>query len=86
MHACLLPRRYIIGQNVIPPMCELLSTARTDTKCLEVVLNGLEIILRTGSEANGGSSVDTNPYSLAVEQCFGMSVATRGVAIIYRSG
>lgn len=54
-------------------MCELLQTARTDTKCLEVVLNGLEIILRHGAETQQqlDPTNDTNPYALAMEQCYG---------------
>ncbi|ELU00208.1 hypothetical protein CAPTEDRAFT_220826 [Capitella teleta] len=61
--------RFLVDQGCIKPLCELLTVM--DAKIIQVALNGLENILRLGLQdrkLNGG----TNPYSVLVEECFGL--------------
>ncbi|XP_028968080.1 importin subunit alpha-7 [Galendromus occidentalis] len=60
--------RYMVSQDCIPPMCELLSLA--DAKIVQVALMGLENILRQG--ANDAIHTDVNQYALAIEECYGL--------------
>lgn len=61
--------RYLVEQNCIPPLCELLSVS--DLKIIQVSLSGLENILRLG-EQDAVHNNGINPYCDLVEQCFGM--------------
>lgn len=49
----------------IPPMCELLTVM--DSKIVQVALNGLENILKSGELHN----TKPNPYAVLIEECFG---------------
>ncbi|UJR31377.1 hypothetical protein I4U23_018871 [Adineta vaga] len=63
------PRRYVIDQGAIPPLCELLSV--TDTKIIQVAFNGLENILKLGA-AEAKRTNGPNPYAIMIEECFGL--------------
>lgn len=61
--------RYLVEQNCIPPLCELLTLM--DAKIVQVALNGLENILRLGEQdakATGG----INSYAVLIEGCYGL--------------
>lgn len=61
--------RYLVQQGCIPPLCGLLTV--TDSKLIQVALNGVENILRYGEQearAIGG----INPYTVIVEECAGL--------------
>jgi len=61
--------RYLVQLNVIPPLCDLLSI--TDSKVVEVSLNGIDNILKLGqqdSRQNNG----INAYSILIEECGGL--------------
>lgn len=61
--------RYLVELNVIPPLCDLLTTV--DSKVVEVALNGLDNVLKLGqhdARINGGS----NPYAFKIEECGGL--------------
>ncbi|KAG8238910.1 hypothetical protein J437_LFUL000747 [Ladona fulva] len=61
--------RYLVQLGCIPPLCELLTVM--DAKVLQVALNGLEHILRSGDqEAKAHSGV--NPYAVLIEECYGL--------------
>lgn len=47
-------------------MCELLTVM--DPKIIQVALNGLENILKSGEQQN----TKPNPYAVFVEECYGM--------------
>ncbi|XP_026466341.1 importin subunit alpha-6 [Ctenocephalides felis] len=55
---------YLVKQNCIPPMCDLLTVM--DPKIVQVALNGLENILRAGSQDG------VNTYAVFVEECYGL--------------
>lgn len=61
--------RYIIEQGAIPPLCDLLSVV--DAKIIQVALNGLDNILKVG-EAESKQNNGPNPYSIMIEECFGL--------------
>ncbi len=61
--------RYLVELNVIQPLCDLLSTS--DSKVIEVALNGLDNILKLGqhdARINGGN----NPYAIKIEETGGL--------------
>ncbi|CAF4292176.1 unnamed protein product, partial [Rotaria socialis] len=61
--------KYIIEQGAIPPLCDLLSVI--DAKIIQVALNGLDNILKTGaaeSKLNNGQ----NAYAMMIEECYGL--------------
>eukprot|EP00760_Papus_ankaliazontas_P009038 PhM_4_TR13959/c1_g1_i14/m.31989 len=59
--------RYVVEQDVIPPLCELLTVY--DPKIISVALEALENILRVGKDdANGGN----NRYAVLVHECGGL--------------
>jgi len=62
--------RYIASQDAIRPLCDLLSVM--DTKIVIVALNGIENILRSGEELIKENPASHNPYSIQVEECFGL--------------
>lgn len=62
--------RYLVTCNCIPPLCDLLTVM--DPKIITVALTGLENILKVG-ELDAKTNNGTNPFSLAIEECFGMS-------------
>ncbi|XP_061377454.1 importin subunit alpha-7 [Danaus plexippus] len=55
---------YLVEQGCIPPLCDLLTL--TDTKTVQVALNGLENILKAGQ------SYRRNPFATLIEECFGV--------------
>ena len=57
-----------MDNQCIPPLCDLLSVE--DSKVVEVALNGLENIMRSGKEAVKQSGI--NPFIITVEECRGM--------------
>ncbi|CAL1300548.1 unnamed protein product [Larinioides sclopetarius] len=61
--------RYLVEQNCIPPLCELLTVL--DTKIIQVALNGLENILRLG-EQDAKAQGTVNPYAVMIEGCYGL--------------
>lgn len=63
---------YLVQQNCIPPMCDLLTVM--DPKIVQVALSGLENILRTGEQEAraGGGNANGNPYANLVEECYGL--------------
>lgn len=56
---------YLVEQGCIPPLCDLLTL--TDTKTVQVALNGLDNILKAGQQADQRY----NPYAVLIEECFG---------------
>jgi len=61
--------RYLVDQGCIPPLCDLLTVL--DARIVQVALNGLEHILRSGQQclqANSGH----NLYAIMIEGCFGL--------------
>lgn len=60
--------RYMVSQNCIPPMCDLLGLE--DAKIIQVALLGLENILKLGENEMQQSGV--NQYALAIEECYGL--------------
>ncbi|GFY63794.1 importin subunit alpha-7 [Trichonephila inaurata madagascariensis] len=61
--------RYLVDQQCIPPLCELLTVL--DTKIIQVALNGLENILRLG-EQDAKAQGTVNPYAVMIEGCYGL--------------
>ncbi|GFU52643.1 importin subunit alpha-7 [Nephila pilipes] len=61
--------RYLVEQQCIPPLCELLTVL--DTKIIQVALNGLENILRLG-EQDAKAQGTVNPYAVMIEGCYGI--------------
>ncbi|CAH0553519.1 unnamed protein product [Brassicogethes aeneus] len=61
--------RYLVSQNCIGPMCDLLTVM--DTKIVQVALNGLENILRLG-EQDAKTNNGVNPYAVLIEECYGL--------------
>ncbi|XP_042908519.1 importin subunit alpha-7 isoform X2 [Parasteatoda tepidariorum] len=61
--------RYLVEQQCIPPLCELLTVL--DTKIIQVALNGLENILRLG-EQDAKAQGTVNPYAVMIEGCYGL--------------
>lgn len=57
--------RYLVNVGCIPPMCELLTVM--DTNIVQVALNGLENILKSGDQC----CAKPNPYAVLVEECYG---------------
>ncbi|XP_052740786.1 importin subunit alpha-7 [Bicyclus anynana] len=57
---------YLVQEGCIPPLCDLLTL--TDTKTVQVALNGLDNILKAGQHADQRD----NPYAVALEECFGV--------------
>lgn len=60
--------RYLVNAGCIPPMCELLTVM--DTNIVQVALNGLENILKSGDQC----CAKPNPYAVLVEECYGESL------------
>lgn len=61
--------RYIASQDALRPLCDLLSVQ--DTNIVLVALTAIGNILRVGEEVSKETNVP-NPYSLQVEECFGL--------------
>ena len=62
---CLVHRAqvaYVVGQGVIPPMCNLLSVK--DTQVIQVVLDGLNNILKMADE-------ESDAVCTMIEECGG---------------
>ncbi|CAH2244192.1 jg7432 [Pararge aegeria aegeria] len=57
---------FLVQQGCIPPLCDLLTL--TDTKTVQVALNGLDYILKAGQSADQRD----NPYAVLLEECFGV--------------
>ena len=63
---------YLVSQNVIPPLCDLLSVF--DAKIIMVALEALDNILRVGKDVRTGTVVEgTNMYAQQVIECGGLS-------------
>lgn len=60
--------KYLVQLNVIPPLCDLLTL--TDSKVIEVSLNGLDNILKLGQQE--GRVTGENPYTNLIEECGGL--------------
>lgn len=58
--------KYLVEQGCIPPLCDLLTL--TDTKTVQVALNGLDNILKAGQQADHHN----NPYAALIEECYGV--------------
>ncbi|XP_072940093.1 importin subunit alpha-7 [Epargyreus clarus] len=58
--------RYLVEQGCIPPLCDLLTL--TDSKTVQVALNGLDNILKAGQQTDQRD----NPYAALIEECFGV--------------
>lgn len=58
--------KYLVSVGCIPPMCELLTVM--DSKIVQVALNGLDNILKSGEQHN----TKPNPYAVLIEECFGL--------------
>ncbi|XP_041971320.1 importin subunit alpha-7 [Aricia agestis] len=56
---------YLVKQGCILALCDLLTL--TDTKTVQVALNGLDNILKAGQQTPG-----VNPYAALIEECFGL--------------
>lgn len=64
-------QRYLVEIGAIAHMCHLLQTETSEPRILEIVMDGLEKILRVGkmyAAANDG----VNPHAVLVEECGGM--------------
>lgn len=62
--------RYIASQDALRPLCDLLSVQ--DAKIVIVALSGIENILRVGEEIVKETPGAHNPYSMQIEECFGL--------------
>ncbi|KAJ8673478.1 hypothetical protein QAD02_004740 [Eretmocerus hayati] len=62
--------RYLADQGCIPPLCELLTVM--DAQIIQVALNGLENLLKLG-EQDAVHHNGVNPYSILIEQCYGLN-------------
>ncbi|XP_063706823.1 importin subunit alpha-7 [Culicoides brevitarsis] len=58
--------KYLVQIGCIPPMCDLLTVQ--DSNIVQVALNGLENILKTGNH----HKIKPNPYAVLVEECYGL--------------
>lgn len=61
--------RYLVDNGCIPPLCDLLTVM--DIKIVQVALNGLENILRLGSQ-DAKHHEGPNRYAVQVEECYGL--------------
>lgn len=61
--------RYIVDQNCIPPLCDLLTVM--DMKIVQVALNAIDNILRLGEQ--DAMQTGINQYAVLIEQCFGLN-------------
>ena len=62
--------RYLVNQQCIKPLCDLLNVS--DGKIIHVALDGLDNILRVGQdELITNASCSTNPYAVLVEEADG---------------
>jgi importin subunit alpha-6/7 len=57
--------KYLVSVGCIPPMCDLLTVV--DTNIVQVALNGLENILKSGELC----CAKPNPYAVLIEECYG---------------
>ena len=62
-----LNHRYLINNNCIFPLCDLLGAQ--DTRIITVALNGLENILRLGKLEMKETGI--NQYAILIEECKG---------------
>lgn len=68
--------RYLVNQDCIPPLCDLLTL--TDVRTVQVALNGLENILKAGQQTEQRD----NPYAVLIEDCFGESFVQLGESFV----
>eukprot|EP00756_Hemistasia_phaeocysticola_P029514 Hpha_TRINITY_DN16237_c1_g12::TRINITY_DN16237_c1_g12_i1::g.16607::m.16607 len=61
--------KYLVGQNLIEPMCELLSIP--DAKIIMLALEALENILRVGDAERDEHHLPENPWVGMVQECGG---------------
>jgi hypothetical protein len=62
------PRRYLVEQGALAYMCQILINDQTDARVLEIVMDGLDKILKVGKMLAGAHD-GNNPYALMVEVC-----------------
>jgi importin subunit alpha-1 len=62
--------RYLVSQGCIKPLCDLLTCM--DNKLIQVALDGIENILKSGEDDKIKSNSSINSYTLLVEEVGGM--------------
>lgn len=62
--------RFIVKSHAIQPLCDILTC--TDAKIVSVALDGIENILKAGSEEALASENNINPYALLIEEANGI--------------
>jgi importin subunit alpha-1 len=63
--------KFFVDQGCIAPLCELL--AANDSKIVEVALDAIANILKSGEEESRFTGSDENPYALAIIESDGIS-------------
>jgi len=62
--------RYLVGQGILDPMCELLTSS--DSRLVLVALECMENILKSGESVKNKTGASVNPYTSVIESCSGL--------------